>query len=108
MQLVSNELQFLRHWYLTTVLKRTTVIVLVIMYAFARKSVWPDLVNCICIHIRSSFYNFIFLATSNQNINAKLCQNMFTSLKLLNLIVPAKKNRDGSKQGIYSSFRTLL
>lgn len=34
-------------WCLTTVLKRTTVIVLVIISAFPSNWVWPDLVNCI-------------------------------------------------------------
>lgn len=38
--------QQVQAYLFTTVLKRTIVIVLVIIIAFPRSSVWPDLVNC--------------------------------------------------------------
>ena len=99
-QFVSNELQLLTHQYLTTVLKRTTVIVLVIMYALARRSLWPVLLNCMCTQIRSSSESEKTVTSFqrvSQNINAQLCQNMFPGFELSDLIVTLVKSIDSSK-----------
>ena len=68
---------------LTMVLKRQTVIVLVIMIAFPRNSVWPDLVNCIRKQVK-------------RDIHQSSCGCLLNLTKVSVYLIVGKSHRDST------------